>query len=355
LLNERINHMLLLMEANKLDAFLVSKAENIRYLSGFTGGEDARLLLSPEHRYILTDSRYFEQAARECPGWELVESRPPGLEELQRVSAGIKRLGIESHAVSYRSYLELETSLIMELVPLIDMVEEPRQIKDEDELRMMRAAARIGDEVFSSLCRHKIVPGVSERELANEIVYLLRQKGCASEAFATIALAGENAALPHGHPGDRKLKAGDMLTLDFGGFYEGYAANMTRTLAIGEAGDDFKSRYQAVLEAQMLGISLVRSGASCREIDTKVRKCLGQHGLGEYFQHSTGHSLGLEIHESPSISARSEAILQENMVVTVEPGIYLAGWGGIRIEDTVIVKNGGCEIITHSDKSLLII
>lgn len=354
-MNKRINKMLLFMEENQLDAFLVSKAENIRYLSGFTGGEDARLLLSPERCYIFTDSRYFEQVARECPDWELVESRPPGLEELQRVSSGFTRLGVESHAISYNDYGELEQSLPAELVPLVNVVEKLRQVKDEDELQMMRKAARIGDEVFSDLCRHKIAPGASERELASEIAYLLRRKGCDKEAFDTIALSGDNAALPHGRPGERRLVAGDMLTMDFGGFYSGYAADMTRTVAIGAAQGELPSRYQAVLESQRLGVAMVKAGVTCREIDMAVRDCLEQQGLGPYFQHSTGHSLGLQIHETPAVSSRSDAVLEENMVITIEPGIYIPGWGGIRIEDTVIVKNGGCEVITHSDKSLLII
>ena len=354
-MNERIKKMLLYMEENQLDAFLVSKGENIRYLSGFTGGEDARLLLTPQQRYIFTDSRYFEQVKRECPDWELVESRSPGMEEMQKVSSAFNRIGVEGHVVSYSSFHELEQSLPNKLVPLTNVVEKLRQVKDEGELQMIREAARIGDEVFSELCRHKIAPGVSERELANQIVYLLRNKGCDNEAFATIALGGENAALPHGHPGDYRLRSGDMLTLDFGGFYSGYAADMTRTVAIAEAPPDFPARYQQLLEAQKLGVSLVKAGANCRDIDTAVRNCLKDYGLGDYFQHGTGHSLGLEIHEAPAISSRSNAVLEENMVVTVEPGIYIAGWGGIRIEDTVIVKNGGCEVITHSDKNLLII
>jgi Xaa-Pro aminopeptidase len=354
-MNERIKKMLSYMEENGLDAFLISKAENIRYLSGFTGGEDARLLLTPNCRYIFTDSRYFEQVRRECPDWELVKSRPPGLEELQKVSSTLNRIGVESHVISYNSYCQLEQSLPNKLIPLTNEVERLRQVKDENELQMMRKAARIGDEVFSELCRYKIAPGISERELASEIVYFLRNKGCDNEAFATIALAGENAALPHGQPGELRLKSGDMLTLDFGGFYSGYAADMTRTVAITEALPEFQSRYRAVLEAQKLGVSLVKAGAVCREIDAAVRNCLQGYELADYFQHGTGHSLGLEIHEAPAISPRSDAVLEENMVVTVEPGIYIPGWGGIRIEDTVIVKNGGCEVITHSDKNLLII
>ncbi len=354
-MNKRIKKMLLYMEENRLDAFLVSKGENIRYLSGFTGGEDAHLLLTPQQRYIFTDSRYFEQVKRECPDWELVGSRPPGIEELQKVSSGLNRIGVEGHVISYTAYGELEQALPHKLVPLTNVVEKLRQVKDEGELQMIREAARIGDQVFSELCRYKIVPGVSERELASQIVYLLRNKGCDNEAFSTIAVAGENAALPHGQPGEYCLRSGDMLTLDFGGFYSGYAADMTRTVAISEPPPDFLNRYAQLLEAQQLGVSLVKAGANCRDIDTAVRNCLKDYGLADYFQHGTGHSLGLEIHEAPALSPRSNAVLEENMVITVEPGIYIAGWGGIRIEDTVIVKNGGCEVITRSDKNLLII
>jgi len=354
-MNERIEKLLSAMEENQVEAFLVSKAVNIRYLSGFTGGEDARLLLMGNHRYIFTDSRYFEQVKRECPDWELVETLPPGIEELQKVTRKINRLGFESHAISYYTYRKLEQNLKSELVPLDNVVEKLRQVKDETELQLMRQAAQIGDEVFTQLCRYKIAVGVSEKELANELVYLLRQNGCDQEAFATIAVAGENAALPHGRPGNYRLQPGDMLILDFGGLYNGYAADMTRTVAIGKESPEFRSRYQAVLEAQQLGVSLVKAGVTCREIDLAVRDCLRKYNLDIYFHHSTGHSLGLEVHETPSLSSRSDEILKENMVITVEPGIYIAGWGGIRIEDTVIVKNGGCEIITQSDKSLLII
>jgi Xaa-Pro aminopeptidase len=353
-MTERIKKMLQYMQEKKLDAFLVSKAENIRYLSGFTGGEDARLLLSANQCYIFTDSRYFEQVGRECPDWELIESKTLGNKELPEISSGLRRIGVEGHVITYNSYCELNKSLDNKLVSLTGVVEKLRLVKEHDELQMMREAARIGDEVFTDL-GHKIAVGVSEKELASEIAYLLRQKGCEGEAFATIALAGENAALPHGHPGKYKLQPGDMLTMDFGGFYRGYAADMTRTVAIANADKDLQSRYQAVLESQQLGVSMVKAGVTCREIDMAVRNCLGKYGLDKYFQHSTGHGLGLEIHEAPAVSSRSDMVLEENMVITVEPGIYIAGWGGIRIEDTVIVKNGGCEVITHSNKSLLII
>ncbi|MGI5911729.1 MAG: M24 family metallopeptidase [Syntrophomonadaceae bacterium] len=354
-MSDRIKRILLAMDKYQVDAFLISKAENIRYLSGFTGGEDAWLLITKKNRYLLTDSRYYEQVEREAPEWDLVKIRPPGFLELKEVSSGINRIAVESHAIAYNTYHQLEQSIETELVPLANVVEEQRQVKDENELQMLREAARIGDNVFTELCCHKIASGVSERMLANEVAYLLRQKGCDSEAFATIAVAGENAALPHGRPSERRLVSGDMLILDFGGNYNGYASDMTRTVAISNSDSKLQARYQAVLEAQELGISLVKAGVACCEIDMAVRECLKKYGLDKYFQHSIGHGLGLEVHEMPSLSSRSNAILQENMVVTVEPGIYIKGWGGIRIEDMVVVKNGGCEVITHSNKSLLII
>jgi Xaa-Pro aminopeptidase/Xaa-Pro dipeptidase len=191
--------------------------------------------------------------------------------------------------------------------------------------------------------------------LPQDFAAKLVENGAARESFATIAVAGENAALPHGQPGNRNLIRGDMLTLDFGGFFQGYAGDMTRTVIIGEASSKLRDIYQHVLEAQELGVSLVKAGVSCRDIDVQVRTRLGKYGLEDYFQHGTGHGVGLEIHEIPRLSRLSDDILEEGMVVTVEPGVYIPGWGGVRIEDTVIVKKGECEIITHSNKSLLII
>lgn len=342
------------MEEKGQEAFLVTKPENIRYLSGFSSGSDARLLITAAGQYIFTDGRYLEQAAGECPDWELIRVNGAGLDSLAAICDKYNSLVIESHHVSYELYQYLADGLETRLVPVSNVVEIFRSVKDAQELDLLRQAARIGDLVFSRICK-EIRVGVSERHLANRIAYLLKEEGCSGESFATIAVAGENAALPHGQPGDRHLRQGDMLTLDFGGFYRGYAGDMTRTVVIGEASPKLKDIYQRVLEAQELGVTAVKAGESCREIDRQVRQRLAHYGLDRYFAHGTGHGVGLEIHEMPSLSTRSEGILEENMAVTIEPGVYIPGWGGIRIEDTVIVKNGGCEIITRSDKGLLII
>ncbi|WP_054692632.1 M24 family metallopeptidase [Syntrophomonas palmitatica] len=353
-MNQRLDKLLASLEQRGLGAFLVSKPENIRYLSGFSGGSDARLLILKGQGYILTDSRYFQQAASECPGWELVEEKPGSLEQLARICSHTGILGVEGAALSYTDYRHIEQALPGVIMPVNNIVEDLRLVKDQDELEHLRQAARIGDQVFALLI-NKLQIGMTERQAAAEIAYQLRLQGCDRESFDTIAVAGENAALPHGHPGDRALVSGDMLTLDFGGFYQAYAGDMTRTIGFGKISKLFCQRYACLLEAQLLGVSLVRAGAKCQEIDQAVREYLGKHDLASYFIHGTGHGVGLEVHEQPRVSSRSEEVLAENMVVTIEPGIYFPGWGGIRIEDTVIVKEGGCEIITLAHKELIII
>ncbi|HPT70211.1 MAG TPA: Xaa-Pro peptidase family protein [Syntrophomonas sp.] len=353
-IRQRIDKLRREMQLNNMDAFLVTSSENIRYLSGFTGGSDAKLMVSHAEKYIITDSRYFEQTAIECPDWELVKASAAGTEGLVSLTEGLSNLGFESNNISYDGYLQLKDKLQPDLLPARNLVEKLRIIKDEDELDKLRMAARIGDQVFTSICQ-VIKSGMSEKEVANLIVALLKDGGCSKESFDTIAVAGKNAALPHGQPSDYRLQPGDMLTMDFGGMYQGYAGDMTRTVVISQASAQLRSYYLQLLEAQELGVSLVQAGMDGKELDQKVRDHLQKYQLDAYFAHGTGHGVGLEIHEAPRLSLSSNDVLEENMVVTVEPGIYIPGWGGIRIEDTVIVKKGGCEVITHSDKSLLII
>jgi len=332
----------------------VTKPENIRYLSAFSGGSDARMLISAAEQYIITDGRYLEQVNRECPQWELVRTNGAGLDSLASICDKYNSLLVESSHITYELYSQLAANLKPHLAPTTNVIEKFRAVKDGQELDWLRQAAGIGDIVFTRICT-EIQVGVSERYIANRIAYFLKEQGCSGESFATIAVAGENAALPHGQPGDRLLQNGDMLTMDFGGFYQGYAGDMTRTVVLGEASPRLRDIYHQVLEVQELGVAAIEAGGACREIDRQVRERLATFGLDKYFVHGTGHGVGLEIHEIPSLSTSSEAILEENMVVTVEPGVYIPGWGGIRIEDTVIVKNGGCEVITRSDKGLLII
>lgn len=351
---ERLAKLRRCMENKQIDAFLVSKPENVRYLSGFTGGSDAQLLISARDNFLITDSRYREQVSRECAGWQYMEEKPPGFQKLQEASQAYKRIGVESHYITHQYFLDLEQKLDAAIIALTDLVEDLRLCKDEKELNCLRQAARIGDAVFTDITAY-IRAGQSEMQVANQIVYLLKEKGCSKESFDTIVVSAENAALPHGQPGSRIIRTGDMVTLDFGGFYQGYAGDMTRTVAINMADHIFRDRYLKLLEAQQTGVTMVRAGVRAQEIDQAVRNCLKKYDLDQYFLHSTGHGLGLEIHEQPRVSPLSETVLQENMVITIEPGIYIPGWGGIRIEDSVIVKDGGCERLTHADKNLLII
>ncbi|MDD3853217.1 MAG: Xaa-Pro peptidase family protein [Syntrophomonadaceae bacterium] len=350
---QRIQKLRLLMQQNEVDAFIVVKAENIYYLSGFTSGEDALLLITGTDKFILTDARYSEQLKQEAPDWNLLQGKPGSLDELKEVTLDCQRIGIEDSIV-YRQFCELHKQLPNKMTALSGLVEELRIIKDETELDLMRKCASISDIVFSRLLDF-IKPGITEIEVANFIANALREGGCQKEAFDTIAVSAENAALPHGKPGKRLLTEGDMLTLDFGGIYAGYCADMTRTVVIESASQRLHSLYEQVFSAQMAGVAAVKPGITAAQVDKIVRDCLAVAGLDKYFVHGTGHGLGLEVHEKPTVSPRGTGYLEENMVITIEPGIYIPGWGGIRIEDSVIVKSGGCEIITCSDKNLILI
>ncbi len=341
------------MASSNIEAFLITKAENIHYISGFTGGSDGKLLVSQVDNFIITDSRYTEQAGLECPNWQLIETQPGGKLEWGMILKEYKRLAFET-SITYKDYANLRKIKGDKLVATDNLIERLRMIKDEAELDLLRKTAQISSEVFLEL-KNFIKAGVTEKDVANQIAFLLREKGCSKEAFDTIAVSGENAALPHGQPTSKPLQEGDMLTLDYGGFYQGYAGDMTRTVAISFAPDRLKDYYAKLLKAQKLGVSLVKAGIKAKDIDAAVRNKLKEFALADYFLHSTGHGLGLEVHELPAISTKSDIILQENMVITIEPGIYIKGWGGIRIEDTVIVKQDSCEVITHADKELIIL
>lgn len=348
----RINELRKELIKNELDALLISAPANIRYLSGFTAGADARLLLTLEEQFIFTDSRYREQALLECPSWDYQEEKAQGLEQLSKKAQGLHRIGFEGQHITYAFYQRLSQVKPVIWEPVAGLIESLRSIKTPVELDKLRTAARIGDEVFTDILP-MIKAGIEEKSLADTIVHLLRQKGCEREAFDAIVVAGENAALPHGRPGKKLIAPGDMVTMDFGGIFEGYAGDMTRTIAIKPLTERFQDIYKKVREAQQIGLDTIKAGVSCREVDQQVRQCLQKHGLDQYFTHSTGHGVGLDIHERPTLSSSSEDTLMENMVVTVEPGVYIPGWGGIRIEDTVVVTTNGVEILTHSSKELL--
>ena len=284
----RINELRKALLKHELDALLITSPAN-SYISGFTAGADARLLLTLEDQYIFTDSRYREQVVLECPHGT-IRRKNRGLEQLGKKAPDCTKSGLKPcmSATLFTKNVRIKP-VIWE--PVAGLIEALRSIKTPAELDRLRAAARIGDEVFAAILP-MIRAGAEEKSLADTIVHLLRQKGCEKEAFDAIVVAGENAALPHGRPGKRVLFPGDMVTLDFGGIFEGYAGDMTRTVAINPPPQGYKDISQKVSEAQQVGLDSIKAGVSCREVDQQVRHCLQKHGLDQFFTHGTGHGVG---------------------------------------------------------------
>lgn len=347
------------MATEGIDGLLLTGEANVRYISGFSSG-DSYALLTEKGQVFLTDSRYTEQAGRECAGFTVMDYRgnSSSLEETLAAvcrDLGIRRLGFERDIVTYDLYETLRGRLDQTaLVPTRDIVESVRIIKDEEEIRIMKKAAAIATAALEDLLP-LIKPGISELDIQRELEYLLLKGGAAGTSFPTIVASGPRGSLPHGAPSGRQVQPGDFITLDFGARYQGYCSDMTRTLVLGEPDTRQKEVYGVVQKAQAAGLSAVRAGVLGSEVDQAAREVIQQAGYGDYFGHGLGHGLGLEIHEQPFVNKRCEKLLQAGSVLTVEPGIYLPDWGGVRIEDSVLVTPAGCEIITHFSKELIIL
>ncbi len=338
------------------EGFLAARPENRFYFSGFTGTEGYALIL-PDKQLILVDFRYVEQAAAQCQGWQVMQIEHNIYEELPTVLARekITSLVLEGDFWTYDAYLQLQEALPrVALFSRPEAIEDLRLIKEADELESIAQAVRIGDRAFEQLLP-LIKPGVREQDLALELEFLMRKQGATGTSFTTIVASGSRSALPHGTASAKKLARGDLVVLDFGCIFEHYCSDMTRTVAVGQAGAREKEIYQIVLEAQLAGLEILQAGISGAEADQAARQIIEKAGYGDYFGHSTGHGVGLVIHEQPRLSKKSSDILQPGMVVTVEPGIYLPGWGGIRIEDLVVIQSGGCRNFTVSRKNELLI
>jgi len=338
------------------DAFLVSKIENVRYLTGFSGST-AMLLVRPDQALVLTDGRYGEQVREELDAHgvdaEVEVGRVPAQHEaMRRELRGSLRVGLEATAVSWateRDYAALLSSAT--LVPTRGLVERLRRVKDEGELARIERAADIADIALAQV-KHRLLDGISERDLSAELELEMRRRGADGVAFESIVAAGPESAKPHARPSGRMIGEGDLIVIDFGACVEGYRSDMTRTLCIGDPGPRAREIVDAVLAAQRAGVRAVREGARAQDVDQASRSSIEEAGLGAAFLHPTGHGVGLEIHEAPAIAAESADILEAGAVVTVEPGIYLTGLGGARIEDTVLVTADGARPLTKSTKDL---
>ncbi len=333
------------------DAMLVTKLVNVRYLTGFSGSAGSVLVGAED--VFFTDSRYEVQSEREVPDCRRVIPKP-GQEKVlaaEVLAAGIGKLAIEaSHVTLAQAKDWREQMPAVTLVDTTGVVEELRKIKDPTEVEQLRRAASFGDEGLAALLG-RLKEGMSETEVAAELEDTMRRAGSHGVSFPTIVAFGESAAEPHHRPGNRRLKRGDLIKLDFGATFEGYHSDMTRTVSFGEPDPELAKIYEIVRSAQQSGVDAVASGKNAGEVDAAARSVIEQAGYS--FGHGTGHGCGLEVHEAPTVRRGSDDLLSDGMAITVEPGIYLPGVGGVRIEDLVIVTNGGCDILTRSPKELI--
>ena len=342
-----------LLAEPKLDSLFVSNPHNVRYLTGFTGSNGALLLYADGRATFFTDPRYTVQSHAQV-GCRITIAKGPltlaVLAEIRRNS--LRRIGFEQDDLTVGRFegLKKELPVRAALEPVAPLIEKMRMLKDEGETQRIRASV-IANSAALERALKNLKPGMSEAEFAAEIDYRNRKLGAESPAFDTIVAAGPRAALPHAHPGAAKITPG-MLLIDMGAFRDGYASDMTRMVHLGAAPARYKKNYRAVLEAQLAAIDVVKAGVKTTAVDRAARMVLKAHNLDREFVHSTGHGLGLEIHEPPRIGRKDKTVLEAGMAITIEPGIYIEGWGGIRIEDTVLVTPNGCEILTPTTKEL---
>jgi Xaa-Pro aminopeptidase len=338
-----------------IDGILIASPYNRRYLSNFTGTAGV-VLISLERAQFITDFRYVEQAKKQCEGFEIVQHGASIAGEIadQVKNLGIQKLGFEEDHVTFASFKVYENAVKAELVPVSGLVEKLRLIKTDTEIKILKEAADIADAAFKHILEF-LRPGKTELEVANELEFFMRKAGASSSSFDTIVASGLRSALPHGVASEKVIEKGDFVTLDYGAYYKGYVSDITRTVAVGQPDIKLKEIYQVVYEAQARGMAGIKPGMTGKEADSLTRDYIAEQGYGEYFGHSTGHGIGLEVHEGPALSIRSDLILEPGMVVTCEPGIYIPGLGGVRIEDDTRITYDHNEALTHSTKELMIL
>lgn len=339
-----------------LDGFIVTNLDQVRYLSGYTG-TNGLLVVTPKQAHFLTDFRYAEQAAKEvrgakrtiCTKGDLVV----GLSELAFLNKKNQKYGYDNKSLTVERLACLKKTLSKIIpVPAAELMAELGWVKESIEVDYVRQAARIADTAFERIL-NIVRPGVRERELAAELEYQMAMMGSERPAFESIVASGPRGALPHGLASQRKIKRGEMITFDFGATVKGYVSDITRTVVVGKPTTRQKKIYGIVLKAQKAGVRKVAPGVSGRAVDTVCRNIITKAGYGKQFGHGTGHGIGIVVHTGPGLGVSSTSILKVNHIVTVEPGIYIPGWGGVRIEDDVLVTRKGCEVLTRAEKKLL--
>lgn len=340
----------------KIEAVFITKRENVRYLSNFKGDESFLLLTRDKKKYLLTDFRYVEQAKKEAIEFEIIDYKGKLYETILDILSQhhIDSLYFEGYNLTFSTFSDMKEKIGDKIYPLSFSIDEIRAVKDEEEIKLIEKAVEITDKAFEHILQF-IKPGVSENEVVAELNYFILKTGAKGFSFEPIVASGKRSSLPHGTATHKKIEYGDVVTIDFGCNFDGYMSDMTRTIFVGKPDATMIRVYNIVKEAQQKAEEFIKEGMKCLEVDKIARDYIGSFGYMEKFGHSLGHGVGLEIHELPRLSPKSEAILKENMVVTVEPGIYLEEMGGVRIEDLVVVKKDGCKILTGSTKEIIIL
>src|SRR3989454_1863454 len=350
----RLDRLRTLLAEHHLDAILLHNGENRTYLTGFTGSAGAGVIRA-RGSLLLVGLRWFQQPAAEAPGWASVRAPRQSTDIVTEIVRGreLRRVGFESDALTYKQYDELGTALRpAELVPVTG-VDRLRWVKDGEELARIRKAVAIADAGFAHVQGY-LRPGIREREVALELEFYMRRHGADKEAFDTIVASGVRSSLPHGRATEKVVAPGEFVTLDFGAVVRGYHSDCTRTVVLGDASPRHREIYDLILAAQRAALGGIRPGVAARDADALARRVITEAGHGEHFGHGLGHGVGLAIHEGPTLSPREEATLEAGMVVTVEPGVYLPGWGGVRIEDLVVITPDGCDDLTTAPKHLML-
>ncbi len=353
---ERLSKLREGLVAAECDAFVSLAPPTNQYLAGFRGTTSG-VIVTAQDAWFLCDFRYTEQANEQVVGYRIQEVSGSFNKRVgeKLASLDLKRVAFEPGYMTVDVFHTLEDTFNGELVPVSDIVTRLRRRKDFDEVDRIRAASRLAEGVLDDVLE-ELRPGMLERELAARIEYEFKKRGASGSSFDTIALFGARSSLPHGQPGDKPLETGDIVLLDFGCRRDGYCSDLTRTYAFGTiTGHWFQTIYTTTHEAQRRALEAVRPGITGREVDAVARDHIASAGYGPHFGHGLGHGVGIEIHEAPRLNPESDTILEVGMVVTVEPGIYLPGLGGVRIEDLVVVTDDGCEVLTQSSKELRIL
>ena len=353
--SKRQQNLRMVLDERGLDGMLITNLTNVRYISGFTGSA-ASCLITPEGQYFVTDGRYIEQSKAQVKGFERFIDMNSHLSQIKdnNLNPNGFKLAFEGDHMSYALYENMISMFPNTKWENSSMIlEDLAAVKDDHELECIRTAVEVTDKVYEEILP-MLRPGFTEKQVANTMVSKYREYA-EGEAYSPIVATGPNGALPHAIPTEREFQNGDFIVIDAAAKYGGYHADMTRTPVVGKATEKHKEVYSIVKEAQQRGCDIAKAGVPCKEVDAATREYIGEMGYGKYYTHGTGHGLGLEIHTSPRFSPQSEQVLEVNNVMTIEPGIYLAGWGGVRIEDDIIIGKDDCEILNQTTKDLVVL